>query len=110
MSDPAWIDGEDRPGASVDHPYFTRPGHASRIDDATAPQPETNDLDRVQLLREVFTVLETGEPHLMAARLQALKIIHHISGLSIRDAAEIAGCSSTTMHRTVRRMERLFQR
>jgi hypothetical protein len=109
MSDPAWIDGEDRPGAWVDHPYFTRPGHASRSAEA-APEPDTTDLDRVQLLREVFTVLETGEPHLMAARLQALKIIHHISGLSIREAAERAGCSRTTLHRITRRMGHLFQR
>jgi hypothetical protein len=73
------------------------------------PEPDF-DLDRVQLLREVFTVLETGEPHLMAARLEALKLVHRISGLSIRDAAKKAGCTRTTLHRITRRMGQVFQR
>jgi len=75
-----------------------------------APEPATNCLDRVQLLREVFTVLETGEPHLMAARLEALKIVHRIGGLSIRDAAKKAGCSRTTLHRITRQMGHSFKR
>ncbi len=73
-------------------------------------EPEVPNTDRVQLLREVFTVLETGEPHRMAARLQALKMIHGISGLSIRQAAQKADCPFTTFDRIRRRMEHLFQR
>jgi AraC-like DNA-binding protein len=109
VNNPAWIDGKHHPEPSVDHPYFTRPGHASRGDEA-APQPDESETDRVQLLREVFTVLETGEPHLMAARLQALKYRWNLSGLSIRDAAEKAGCSRTTLHRITRQMGHLAQR
>ena len=78
-------------------------------DDVPAPEPDSG-IDRVQLLREVFSVLETGEPHLMAARLEALKIIHRIGGLSIRDAAKKAGCSRTTLHRITRQMGHFLQR
>jgi hypothetical protein len=48
MSDePAWIDGKHHPEPSVDHPYFTRPGHASRCDNEPQDDvPEPIDLAR----------------------------------------------------------------
>jgi hypothetical protein len=73
------------------------------FDDAPAPElpPERGDVDR---LRVFIAVLKDGRRHTMPARLAALEYVFGLSSLTMRQAAELAGCELKTFFDAVRRI------
>jgi hypothetical protein len=74
------------------------------------PAPEPIESSRAEVVRELGAFLEDGPPWSMAVRLAALKYHWRMSDLSQREAAEKAGCALPTLNRTIRQVERYFQR
>jgi hypothetical protein len=91
------FDDERQPVPVVEPVYF---------DDA----PESIESSRAEVVRELGAFLEDGPPWSMAVRLAALKYHWRMSDLSQREAAKKAGCALATLNRTIRQVERYFQR
>jgi hypothetical protein len=102
------FDDERQPVPVVDHPYFTRPGHTSRTDDATAPEPIES--SRAEVVRELIAILKNGPPSGMSARLAALEYHWRISDVSIRELATEAGRGVATVTRAIQKLERYLER
>jgi hypothetical protein len=85
-----------------------RTGHASRIDEATAPKPIES--SRAEVVRELVAILKDGPPTGMSARLAALEYLWRMTDLSIRELALEADCGVATVARAIRNVERHFER
>ena|SRR5450631_3186399 len=78
------------------------------FDDAPAPEPEPerSDVDR---LRVVFAVMKEGRKATIKRRLLALEYVFGLSPLTMREAAEEAGCELKTFFDSVRKIQQLLR-
>ena len=97
--------GDGKPTPTVDHPYFTRPGHAE-----LEPETVTPPRDFETYANRVLDVLD-GPPRTSAARVAALRRIMGRDDRPLRAIAGEIGCSVSTLHDAVKAAEaKLFSR